>query len=280
MRHGFRVSAPEGVVDYVCNELKTPVPAKDIAMNLEIHTDAELRRIVKRALELPSLDAFKYEIEKEINHTVEIRGANPVLEPMLATTRSLRLSVLNLRKSFWIRFVTQWTDDYAQCTEDQGTDAVAHLWRGLMGQRLTPEQRPLARQLAMQAGLVETAKSMCTAAAASPVGGAVDAVFTSFAEHCRKTVEARHRQGLPVPVVKHPRPGTVGIRMSRRFLQALGIGDSRTPAVDGSVYSFFRRRRARTRQSTMPLAVAVNQTRTPLAEGGLVEVAGGPNEKY
>ena len=208
----------------------------DMTMPTCLYRRSEIRDKVLAALGQASVEEFRHEIEQDIDCLFEIRGANPVLVSLNESVRDLRLSALGLREAFWIKFVTRWTAEYEEVAEDQGPDALAHLWRGLMGQRLTPEQRPLVRDLARQAGVVEAAQAMCEAASASP-DEAIETVFQDFVNRCRATISEREKQGLPAPVVKYNRRrGSIG--SVNWVLRALGIGGRKIPTVEAFLRTF------------------------------------------
>ena len=185
---------------------------------------AELRDAVRRALgEQPTLAEFSRAVQDGTHCPVELRGANPTLDRSRSSQRDMRLYRLDLRRAFWIRLVNGWEADFAALADEQSTDLLAHLWRGLVGRRLAKAQRPELRALATQTGIVEAAKAMCAAVNATP-DGTPDEVFGGFRRRCNAAIEERRRQGLPAPVVKRPRRSPALDLDDDWMLKALGIG--------------------------------------------------------
>lgn len=188
----------------------------------------DLRDLVQQALRQPTLADFAQAVAEASSYRFELRGGNPTLvDGSLLERRDLRLCRLGLRPAFWIRLVTGWTTDFEALADQQGIDLLAHLWRGLVGRRLTPPQRPEVRALAKQAGIVEAAKAMCAAVSATP-DGTPDEVFACFRDRCAAIAAERRRQGLPAPVVKRPRrERRIDLKKTDWMLKALGIGIGR-----------------------------------------------------
>ena len=180
------------------------------------------------ALDQPSLTDFREEIENETGFDFELRGANPTLVPESTESRDIRFYRLGLREKFWLRLVNAWAEDFAELAQEQGADVLAHLWRGLRGSRLRPEQRPRVWELAYGVGVVEAAQAMCAAVAETPGGCTSESVFKSFCDRCQALICERQRQQLPPPLVKRP-PRTAAIDFDNAdwMLQVLGIGGSR-----------------------------------------------------
>ena len=177
-----------------------------------------------------TLYAFERTVEQETRCTFELRGANPTLVSPYSYERDIRFCRMGLRQPFWLKLVTDWTTDFAQIADEQGADVLPHLWRGLVGQRLTPEQRLIVRGFAKQAGVVEVAQALCAAVDGSPENAPSAEVFQRFCERSRAIIEERQKQGLPPAAVKRPkRTSAMGHSRQDRLLGALGIGSRELP---------------------------------------------------
>lgn len=162
-----------------------------------------LRDDVRRALdEQPTLADFLRVVEERTGYPARLTGANPVLDRDSVNERDVRLNRLGLRRHFWLRLVTGWSTDFERMAETEGPAVLAHLWRGLVGKRLTSGQRVCVRRLAARTGVVEAGRAMCTAVGGSPESTPPDALFQDFSNRCCALIVERERQGLPVLKLK------------------------------------------------------------------------------
>jgi hypothetical protein len=199
-------------------------------------------KVLKALHEQPTLGDFMQAAEAETDYPLDLRGANPVLAGDGAGRCNVRLNRLGLRRQFWLRLVTGWQDDFAELAEDQGTDALPHLWRGLVGRRLAKAERPLVRAFAEQAGVVEVAQALCAVVTETPEDTPAHEVFQRFSERCRALVEELQRQVLPPSAFEClVRRRAISFGRDNPAHMAPGIGGESMPAVDDLLLTFAAR---------------------------------------